>query len=434
MTGVQTERVRPRERQGNLLRQLGRLLGELGAVRGEQWEQAVRSARGPDDWAAPLSALKRMRAGWAPPGDGPPCLTDFQHSAVVRLIRAGRLDLLSRHLRLNNYLILTELGRGGMGVVFKAWDFSRRRFVAVKVLRDKTDELRQRFRREALILARLHHPGIARLLSLEKAGRAELLVMEYVPGRTVHDHVKGLQQQGRALPWRWVAAWAIEALLALDHAHQCGVIHRDVKPGNLMVQGGKGQKPVLKLLDLGLAKLGAGDGLTADDQVLGTCEYMPPEQWAGAKVGPACDLYALGGTLFFMLTGRPPFGANALAKLWMSHSAASRPSVRQLRPDVPPALDALVRRMMAIDAAGRGTPRQLAGALRRLLARGRGAREAATRPPRPLPARRPPVRVSEPTPLPVRTSRGPLLASGWQLLLTIWRRLRPAQSGRRGLP
>jgi serine/threonine-protein kinase len=362
-----SQSVRSSPAAASLLRQLGRALIEVELVTQNQWNQARRHVRGPDDWLTALAALKGLRAWWAPPGDSSPCLTDFQEKVIVRLVRQGRVSRLDRSLRRNSYLLLNALGRGGMGVVYQAWDLLRHRHVAIKEVLHPNAELLQRFLREADILARLDHPAIAGFLGLEKAHGVDLLVMEHIPGRTVYDHVAKLYRQGLQLSWRQAVAWAADALDALQHAHARGVVHRDVKPANLMVQEGTGR---VKLIDLGLAKAATAPGstLTMHGHPLGSHEYMPPEQWSNAaRVGSAADVYGLGGVLVHMLTGMPPFPeCNGLTDSWLAHSSAPRPSVRLQRPDVPAELDALIQRMMAIDPARRGTPRELKRLLGRL--------------------------------------------------------------------
>jgi serine/threonine protein kinase len=390
----------------------------------DQWNKASRHARGPEDWSNALAALKRLRAWWAPLGDSSPCLTDFQEKVIVKLVGQGRVNRLERHLRRNSYLLLNGLGRGGMGIVCQAWDLERQRHVAIKVVSDPDPEVRKRFLREAEILAALDHPAISHFVSLEKAHGVDLLVMEYIPGRTVHDHVAGLYQRGRQLSWRQAAAWAVDALDALQHAHERGVVHRDVKPANLMVQEGTGR---VKLLDLGLAKvaIALGNTLTMHGRPLGSYEYMPPEQWSNsAGVGPSADLYGLGGVLMYMLTGRPPFSECAgLTESWLAHTTAPRPSIRRQRPDVPAELDALIQRMLDIDPARRGTPREL----KELLGRLRGAKSSQA--PEPI------LPVLPATPLPTLVTggstwvpraprRGSVLGRAAEVLAMLWGRLR----------
>ncbi len=342
-----------------------------------QWDRAA--AAGPD-WEAVLAALRRAPAWWAA-GGGAGAVTDYHTKLVHALLGAGSLEPLPRRLRSGPFLIRTELGRGGMGVVFRAVDTRSRAEVALKRVRTQSRQMASRFRREGEILARLDHPGIARFLGAERAGGHDVLVMEYVPGETASHKVRRLTRGGEVLPWRTAVGWAVEVLDALAHAHGRGVVHRDVKPGNIMVTGGPGS--AVKLLDVGLAKCvgpQAGADLTADNQLLGTSEYMPPEQWAGGKdVTPAADLYALGGTLHFFLTGRSPYAGESTVQQMMQHVSAAAPDVRPLRPDVPARLADVIRRMMAKDPADRGTARELRWGLNAVLAAG-GESEDRTAP------------------------------------------------------
>jgi serine/threonine-protein kinase len=397
---------------------VGQALIEAGLTTPQQWREAIQHAHGAEDWATAVAALKGLRAWWAPPEGPSPCLTDSMEKVIGKLVRQGRVNRLPRLLRRNDYLLLNGLGRGGMGVVWRAWDLARHRHVAIKVVTGPHPEVRQRFLREAGVLARLDHPSIVRFLSLEKAHGVDLLVMEYIPGQTVHDHVDELSKQGRQLSWRQAAAWAGDVLDALAHAHEQGVVHRDVKPGNLMVQEGTGR---LKLLDLGLAKeaTSPGTALTLHGRPMGTHEYMPPEQWSSAaRVGPAADVYGLGGVLVFMLTGEPPFpGCAALTESWLAHSTAPRPSVCRHRPDVPAELDALIQRMMDVDLTHRGTPRELTTLLRRLPGATSGPRNQVT-----VRASEPAV-LAPPTKVPGPATSTSALGRAAEALATIWGQL-----------
>ncbi len=195
--------------------------------------------------------------------------------------------------------------------------------------------------------------------------------MEYIHGETVREQVRRLVRLGERLAWQTAVHWTSQVLDALEHAHGRKVIHRDIKPSNLMLTHDPTQ--AVKLLDMGLAKstenASAGElslQLTQRGQVLGTGDYMPPEQWAGgSKVVPESDLYGLGGTLFFMLTGWPPFLGEALGQLCMAHLHEAPPPLRQFRADVPEYLERILRQMLEKEPGARGTARELRLQLRR---------------------------------------------------------------------
>jgi serine/threonine protein kinase len=432
---------------------LGALLIDLKVITRTQWAAAVRQAAGPGDWAGVLSALRQMTAWWAPSelaaGEKAAGLSTYQFQVISRYLQRRHSGSLASALRLNDYLILEELGRGGMGIVFKAWDLSNGRLVALKTIKQDRAEYRWRLSREAEALRRLNHPAIARLLGVEQSGQTKLLVMEYIRGHTVHEHVKRLEAIGVRMPWQQAVRWIITVLDALDHAHRQGVVHRDIKPANLMVVA-CGDDLQVRLLDLGLAKgisVGVSGGWAPEDihqtvagQMLGTHEYMPPEQWAGGKKAVAAsDIYALGGTLFFLLTARPPFPGLALGQVCIAHHQAPRPSVQEICPEVPAELSALIQRMMAIKPAQRGSPRELSQHLQRLLSRAKSAPSGTAIPS--LGGRSNPshhkstlVRLDQ-TPAPARpmtgirkalggnTTPSPLPAAS-RLLVALWRRAR----------
>jgi hypothetical protein len=248
------------------------------------------------------------------------------------------------------YELLGEIGRGGMGVVYRARQLSLDREVALKVLHVPDDDpsTLERMRREAQITARLSHPRIVSIFDAGRVGAYFFFAMELVIGEDLHRLV---HRQGPLEPAA-AEQYLREAADALSHAHAAGMVHRDIKPSNLMI-GPAG----LKLLDLGLARrAGAvGDsGLTQAGAFMGTPDYIAPEQANDARRADArSDLYSLGCTFFFALTGKTPFaGDTPLAKL-MQHHAGQVPSPLVHRPELPPHLVAILARLMAKDPADR---------------------------------------------------------------------------------
>jgi hypothetical protein len=282
------------------------------------------------------------------------------------------------------YRVLRTLGQGGMGKVYLAEHTVMERLVAIKVIgRTFLDhpEAAERFGREAKAAARLDHPNLVKAYDAEPAGGLQLLVMEYVEGRTLADV---LARKG-PLPVANACHYARQAARGLQHAHEAGLVHRDLKPQNLMLT----PQGVVKVLDFGLARLArgrAGGGLTQEGVLMGTPEYLAPEQATGARPADArSDVYALGCTLYGLLAGRPPFpasgGGDTLAVV-LQHLQEPPPPLESLRPDVPPGLAALVARMLAKDPAQPPqTAAEVADALRPFAKR----EDRPARPPWPAP-------------------------------------------------
>ncbi len=267
------------------------------------------------------------------------------------------LDALSREVgaaaadpdrRFGRYVFLGEVGRGGMGAVHRAWDPALERVVAIKVLtRAASDKTLERFRREARAAAALRHPGIVRVYEVGEEGGQPFLVMDHVEGRTLKEHLKtGLPRDDAVAAIRAVAR-------ALGHAHAHGIVHRDVKPGNVLM-GPDG--PLL--VDFGLARDPASDDarLTATGEVIGTVSYMAPEQVRGrpGEIGPPTDVWALGAVLYEALLGRPPYVGDAAVSVMAAIIAAQPPPrPRALDASIAPALEAVVLRCLARAPADR---------------------------------------------------------------------------------
>jgi len=253
---------------------------------------------------------------------------------------------------LGKYRLLALLGKGGMSSVYLAEHVLMRRHCAIKVLPTKRvndASYLGRFHREAQAVAALDHPNIVRAYDVdhEVDGEMEIhfLVMEYVNGRSLLEIV---QEDGPLDPVQ-AADYIRQAALGLEHAHQAGLVHRDIKPGNLLVD----RAGVVKVLDLGLARFFEKNeefSLTVhhDERVLGTADYLAPEQAVDSHgVDRRADIYSLGCTLYFCLIGRPPFTQGTLAQRLMAHQTKTPPTVQTQRPDVPDSLVAILEKMMA---------------------------------------------------------------------------------------
>jgi WD40 repeat protein/tRNA A-37 threonylcarbamoyl transferase component Bud32 len=289
--------------------------------------------------------------------------------------------------RLEGYEVLGELGHGGMGIVYKARHVQRDRIVALKVFRKERlahPEALRRFRREAQAAARLSHPNIVVVHEADQDGDTHFLAMEYVPGITLQN----LVENNGPLPIALACDFVRQAALGLQHAVEQSLVHRDIKPANLMVvdQSGttppSGQRvtlpprPLVKILDMGVARLyqlrDLGEDslttLTRDGAVIGTPDYIAPEQLEDPhKADIRADLYSLGCTFYFLLSGRVPFPGGTLIQKLDRQRWETPPSVDQLRSEVPAAVASVVRKLMAKHPDDRyRTPGELATALEQL--------------------------------------------------------------------
>lgn len=248
---------------------------------------------------------------------------------------------------LKQYKLLSQLGRGGMSAVYLAEHVLMHRRVAIKILpkdRVADSSYLARFHREAQAAAALDHRNIVRAYDVDQDNGQHFMVMEYVEGRDLQQIVK---QEG-PLDYPTAAEYIRQAAEGLSHAHQANLIHRDVKPANLLVD----RRNVVKLLDLGLARFTDEDraSLTVayDENVLGTADYLAPEQAIDSHgVDARADIYSLGCTLYFLLTGHPPFAEGTLPQRLMAHQKQQPPSIYNDRPDAPADLVEICMKMMA---------------------------------------------------------------------------------------
>jgi eukaryotic-like serine/threonine-protein kinase len=317
--------------------EFARELTENGLVESadiESLRQQVLARGGPSDAAALARALVRYGR-----------LTPYQAAAVLQ----GK----TRGLMIGNYVVLDKLGAGSMGMVFKARHRLLKRIVALKLLPPslaRDPGAVQRFEREAKAAATLAHPNVVSVLDADEFRGLHFLVMEYVEGR---DLARVVRERG-PLPVSQAIDCIVQAARGLKAAFEGSVVHRDVKPSNLLLQSGG----TVKILDMGLARLDAVGGefganqpdasLTQSNVILGTIDYMSPEQASNPRnADHRSDIYSLGCTLHYLLTGWPPFSGETLVERLIAHREQPIPSLSSRRPEVSAKLDDLLLRVLA---------------------------------------------------------------------------------------
>jgi serine/threonine protein kinase len=318
------------------------------------------------------SFLGRLRDAQGQPGSLGPIVSslaglsmvDTGPSAPARPLTSSLPPGLAEH---SDYEILRELGHGGMGTVYLALNRLMGRHEVLKVVSSHLMNRRgvlDRFQGEIRNAARLHHTNIVTAYSAVRIGESIVFAMEYVEGL---DLAKLVKAKG-ALPVSNACNYVHQAALGLQHAHELGMVHRDIKPSNLMLAK-QGNRAVIKVLDFGLAKVkseGAVDGgLTHEGQMLGTPDYIAPEQIRDARGADIrADIYSLGCTLYYLLTGGPPFQATSLYEILQAHHSMDALPLNLTRPEVPVELAALTARMMAKEPKRRfQEPKEVAHAL-----------------------------------------------------------------------
>lgn len=307
---------------------------------------------------------------WRQAGEEPQTAKDLADA----LIRSGHLTRFQAEKLLTGkwrgfiiagkYRLLERLGAGGMGHVYLCEHIVMGRRVALKVLplgQAEDPASLARFYREARAVARLDHPNIVRAHDIDHEDKLHFIVMEHVDGCNLHDLVR----RNGTLTWLRAAHYIRQAALGLEHAHEAGLVHRDIKPGNLLLD----RQGVVKVLDMGLARFFHEDTAAFIKEyevgyIIGTADYVAPEQIVDSRVDIRADVYSLGGTFYYLLVGKSPFqdGSNAQKMIW--HQVRQPRSLRVLRPDVPEGLVRVVERMMAKEPARRyQTPAEVADAL-----------------------------------------------------------------------
>lgn len=247
----------------------------------------------------------------------------------------------------NRYEILEVIGTGGMAVVYKARCHRLNRLVAIKILKEDTtqdEELRRRFHAESQAVAMLSHPNIVSVFDVSRSSDADYIVMELIDGLTLKQY---MQQKG-VLNWREALHFAIQIAKALEHAHSRGIVHRDIKPHNIMVLKDGG----VKVADFGIARITSSSN-TLTREALGSVHYISPEQAKGGRVDERTDIYSLGVVLYEMLTGRPPFDGESPVSIAIQHISERPPLPTELNPDIPKGLEQITMHAMCPDLENR---------------------------------------------------------------------------------
>jgi serine/threonine protein kinase len=307
--------------------------------------------------------IHRRQVSGELPADVQECTDDMVNEGVLTLFQAEQLLLGKyRGFMIGKYKLLERIGVGGMGQVFLCEHMYLKRRVALKVLPPSKAEQGSalgRFYREARASAALQHPNVVRTHDIDQDGNLHYIVMDYVDGPNLLEVVKRFGP----LDYRRAISYVRQIALALDFAFKNQIIHRDVKPGNILID----RKGNARLLDLGLARFinDHSDQLTIqfdDKLVLGTADYVAPEQVADShSVDTRADIYALGATLYFLLAGHPPFPEGTVRDKLLWHRSKDPVSMRKIRPEVPSWLVTVVEKMMEKDPKDRyQTPAQVA--------------------------------------------------------------------------
>lgn len=246
------------------------------------------------------------------------------------------------------YEITELIGEGGMADVYRATDVVDNKTVAVKILKKEfaeNEEFLRRFRNESKAIAVLSHPNIVKIFDVGFSERIQFIVMEYIDGITLNEY---MEQQGQ-LGWKDAVHFVLQILRALQHAHSKGIVHRDIKPQNIMML----RDGTIKVMDFGIAKFAREDGKTGSDKAIGTVHYISPEQARGAATDAKSDIYSAGIMLYEMLTGKKPFDTDNPVSIAVMHMQAKAPLPSSIRPDIQIGLEEIILKAMEKDPANR---------------------------------------------------------------------------------
>lgn len=247
--------------------------------------------------------------------------------------------------RLDGRYELTELvGEGGMADVYRAMDVLDNRMVAVKILKkeySESEEFQRRFRNESKAIAMMSHPNIVKIYDMGFSDKMQYIVMEYIDGITLKDYI----DSERVLNWKDAVHFVIQILRALQHAHNRGIVHRDIKPQNIMLL----TDGTIKVMDFGIAKFAREESRTATDQAIGTVHYISPEQARGDDIDAKSDIYSVGVMFYEMLTGKKPFDTDNPVSIAVMHMQNAPVRPRDINPNIPSGLEEIIMHAMEKD-------------------------------------------------------------------------------------
>ena len=247
------------------------------------------------------------------------------------------------------YLIESLIGVGGMANVYKGRDIRTNNAIAVKVLKEEfldNEELVRRFKNESKAISILDHPNIVKVYDVSVTDQLQYIVMEYIDGITLKEYLK---QRGGALTWKEVIHFATQVLSALEHAHSKGIVHRDVKPQNIMLQADGS----IKMMDFGIARFSRAQSQTVSDKAIGSVHYISPEQAKGDHTDARTDIYSVGVMLYEMLSGHLPFDGSGTVSIAIMQISEKPKPLAQVAPNVPEGLRQITEKAMEKDPADR---------------------------------------------------------------------------------
>ncbi len=242
------------------------------------------------------------------------------------------------------YEILELVGIGGMADVYKALDILEDKIVAVKILKDEyltNEDFKRRFRNESKAIAVLSHPNIVKVFDVSFGEKVQFIVMEFVEGITLKEYIG----QQTAVIWKEAVHFSVQVLRALQHAHDNGIVHRDVKPQNVMIL----QDGTVKVMDFGIARFARDNGKTISHKAIGSVHYISPEQARGEVTDEKTDIYSVGVLLFEMLTGKLPFDGDTPIAIAVKQMQVEPEKPRTINPDIPEGLEEIIIRAMKKD-------------------------------------------------------------------------------------